>query len=322
MSIDLILVLIIAIPFGVLFFIADYYEPKLLHVHASLIAGISVSYFFLIVLPEIAERLPEFPFHLTIFEYLFVLIGFSFIHVTEKLILQKAEVRTQKKMRKLIKKEQILEAVERNTEKILTKELKKESLDEPALRELARTLSELNEEEEDMKIGINNYKIKIQNKINKELSNFRQVTDYLYHFLVGIILVGLLRIELLGGVLFFVYAFFRTAVTKRSEAHLIFTDLEIYEEQQFEQKQVFKYLSCGSALTGIIIGLIINAFLPANLELLFIFYSFISGVILYVIVREVIPEKEKGNPLKFLIGLVGFTIVIIIINIFTDVLYV
>ncbi|MFX1391789.1 MAG: hypothetical protein ACFE9Z_17125 [Promethearchaeota archaeon] len=320
MSVNLIIVLILGLAFGILFFIADFFENKLIQVHASLIAGISISYFFLIVLPEIAQRLPEFPFHLKLFEYLFVLIGFSFIHVSEKFILQKAEMRTQKKMRKLIQKEKILESVEHNMEKILTKELTHENLDEVVLREIARTLSELNEEEEGMRSEINNYKIKIQNKINKELTNFRLITDYIYHFLVGIILIGLLRIELIGGILFFVYALFRTVVTKRSEAHLIFTDLEIYEEQKFEEKPIIKYISCGSALTGIIIGLIINSFLPVNLELLFIFYSFISGVILYVIVREVIPEKEKGNPLKFLIGLVGFAVVIIIINVFTSVL--
>ena len=320
MSINLIIVIILALIFGILFFIADYFENKLIQVHASLIAGISVSYFFLIVLPEIAERLPAFPFHLKLFEYLFVLIGFSFVHVSEKLILQKVEIKTQRKMRKLLKKEKILESVERNMEKILTKELIHENQDEIALKEIARTLSELNQQEEEMKLEINNYKIKIQNKINKELTNFRTITDYIYHFLVGIILIGLLRIELIGAILFFIYAFFRTVVTKRSEAHLIFTDLEIYEEQKLEQKPIIKYLSCGSALTGIIIGLIINTFFPVNLELLFIFYSFISGVILYVIVREVIPEKEKGNPLKFLIGLVGFAVIIIIINIFTSVL--
>ena len=320
MSINLIIVLVLGLVFGILFFIADYFENRLIQVHASLIAGISVSYFFLIVLPEIAERLPTFPFELKLFEYLFVLIGFSFIHVSEKIILQKVEVHTQKKMRKLLAKEKVLESVERNMEKVLTKELTRENLDKPALKELARTLSELNEQEEGMKKEINDYKIKIQNHVNEELTKFRYITDYIYHFLVGIILIGLLIIELIGGILFFIYAFFRTIVTKRSEAHLIFTDLEIYEEKKFEEKPILMYISCGSALTGIIIGLLINSFLPVNLELLFIFYSFISGVILYVIVREVIPEKEKGDPLKFLIGLVGFSIIIIIINVFTNVL--
>ena len=169
MSVDLIIVVILALTFGILFFIAEYFEHKLIQVHASLIAGISVAYFFLIVLPEIAERLPVFPFGLELFEYLFVLIGFSFVHISEKLILQKVEVKTQRKMRKLLKKEKILESVEHNMEKILTKELTHENLDEAVLREIARTLSELNEQEEGMKTEINNYKKKIQNHITKEL---------------------------------------------------------------------------------------------------------------------------------------------------------
>ncbi|GAG66606.1 unnamed protein product, partial [marine sediment metagenome] len=74
-----------------------------------------------------------------------------------------------------------------------------------------------------------------------------------------------------------------------------------------------------ATLTGVCIGLLFELFLPVKLglELIYILFSFISGVILYTIVREVIPEKEKGNPLYFLIGVVGFTIIIFIINFYT-----
>ena len=89
------LVFFISIAFGIFFFIADYYENKIVKLHASFIAGISVAYFFLIVLPEIPERLPEAPFDLKLFEYLFVLVGFTFVHLTEKFILQKVESKTQ-----------------------------------------------------------------------------------------------------------------------------------------------------------------------------------------------------------------------------------
>jgi hypothetical protein len=234
--------------------------------------------------------------------------------------LQKVVAGTQKKMRKLLKKEKTLEVVEHNMEMILTRELKHEEIDEAALRDIARTLSELNVQEEEMKIAVNKYKNKIQNHINEDLRKFRFITDYIYHFLVGIILVGLLIIELIPGILFFFYAFFRTLVSKRSERHIIFTDLEIYEEVRYEEGSIMTYILGTSALTGIAIGIVINAFLPKNLELLFVFYSIISGVILYVIVREVIPEKEKGDPIKFIIGLIGFTIIILLINIFTNVL--
>ncbi len=318
MAVNFIIVLVLAFVFGSLFFLADYFEHKFILLHASFIAGISVAYFFLIVLPEISERLPEFPFHLEFFEYLFVLIGFVFIHITEKLILQKVEFGTQKKIRKLLTKEKTLEAVEHNMERILTRELKHDKLDEATLKEIAQTLKALNDQEEEMKSEINNYKIKIQNHINNDLHQFRLTTDYIYHFLVGIILIGLLSIDTLSGILFFFYALFRALVSRRSERHIIFTDLEIYEEAEHEHNPVLKIFLSTAAFTGILIGFLIDSLIPINLEILFIFYSFISGVILYVIVREVIPEKEKGDPIKFIIGLVGFTVVIIIINAFTN----
>ncbi|MHA2180822.1 MAG: hypothetical protein ACXAAH_05300 [Promethearchaeota archaeon] len=320
MAVNFILVLILALVFGSFFFIADYFEHKFIKLHVSFIAGISVVYFFLIVLPEISERLPEFPFNLKVFEYLFVLIGFVFVHIVEKLILQKVESGTQKKMRKLLVKEKTLEDVEHNMERILTRELKHDKLDEEALKDIAQTLTVLNDQEEEMKSEINRYKIKIQDHINLDLHKFRLITDYVYHFLVGIILVGLLSIETITGILFFIYAFFRALVSKRSERHIIFTDLDIYEESEHEHQPIVKIFISTAAFTGILIGLFMNFLIPISLELLFIFYSFISGIILYVIVREVIPEKEKGNPIKFLIGLVGFTLVIIIINFFTNVL--
>ena len=95
---EVLIIILVAIAFGIFFFIADYYEHKISPLHASFIAGISIAYFFLIVLPEIAENLPAAPFELPFFEYLFVLIGFSFVHITEKLILRKVESKTQKKM--------------------------------------------------------------------------------------------------------------------------------------------------------------------------------------------------------------------------------
>ena len=249
MTDSLIMVIILSLIFGVFFFISDYYEHKIIKLHASLIAGISISYFFLVVLPEIGENLPEFPFHSELFEYLFVLIGFSFIHISEKLILQKVESKTQKKMRKLIKKEKTLETVEDNMENILTRELTHEELDEAALRDISQTLLTLKEQEVEMKNEIDQYKIKIQNHISKELTSFRYITDYIYHFLVGLILVGLLSFELVAGILFFIFAWFRTVISKRSEAHIIFTDLEIYETIEHEINPIKKYFLASSGLS-------------------------------------------------------------------------
>jgi zinc transporter ZupT len=148
MSINYLLIISLSLLFGGLFFLVDYYDQKHPQLHISLIAGISVAYFFLVLLPEISENQPNYPLSLKIFEYLFVVIGFVFVHVTEKLILQKVEAKSQKRMRKLLKKEQTLEEVENNMEHILTREITKDNLDQFTLKDLAQTISSSYEQEE------------------------------------------------------------------------------------------------------------------------------------------------------------------------------
>ncbi|TFG24347.1 MAG: hypothetical protein EU529_04595 [Promethearchaeota archaeon] len=318
-EIDLIIIIIIAIIFGTAFFIADFFEHKHHQLHISLIAGISVAYFFLVVLPEVASGMPEYLLNFEIFEYFFILMGFIFFHVSEKLILQKVESKSQKRMRKLLKMEKDLEFVEENIENVLESELQEEKLDIAALKNLNESILGLKEQEKTIKKEIEQYKLKIQNHLNKDLSEFRFFTNFTYHLLVGIILVGLLFIEFLAAFLFFIFAWFRIIISNRSERHIIFTDLEIYEETDYGTNLIKKTLLGLAALTGVFIGLVFELVLPIKieLELIYILFSFISGVILYTIVREVIPEKEKGNPLYFLVGAVGFIIIILFIKIFT-----
>jgi len=317
MSISFTIIAIISLIFGVLFFIVDFYQQTHPKLNVSLIAGISISYFFLVLLPEIAENIPVIPFELTFFEYLFVLIGFVFVHISEKLILQKVESKSQKRMRKLIKKEQILQSVEENIENILTKESQKDDSDDMALKDIALTIADLHKQGGEFKEEINRYKFKIQTKINEDLSSLRFFTNFSYHLLVGIIVVGLLAFDMIGGILFFLFAWFRAIITNRSESHIIFTDLEIYDTYDSNENKTRKYVLALSNILGVLIGLILDLMYFEYTELFYIFFSFTSGVILYTIVREVIPEKEKGQPIYFIIGFIGLTIIVIVINIIT-----
>ena len=101
---NFLIVAIVSLVLGIFFFVADFYEHTHPRLHVSLIAGISLAYFFLVLLPEVAVGIPIIPFEIVIFEYLFVVIGFSFVHISEKLILQKVEANSQKRMRKLLQK--------------------------------------------------------------------------------------------------------------------------------------------------------------------------------------------------------------------------
>jgi zinc transporter ZupT len=317
MAFDLFIIFLFAIIFGLLFFIEDFSTKLKIRLNISFIAGVSIAYFFIVLLPEISERLPELPLHLKIFEFLFILLGFIIIHVSEKLILQKVESKSQKRVRKLIKMEKNLEIVERNIEDIITLELtQEEKLDEYALRDLGKTLTELQDQSKEIRSEIEEKKLKIKMHIQKDLNEIRYFTDFIYHFIVGLLIVALLIIEFLSGILFFIFAYFRVIVTSGSESSLeVYSDIGI--EIKFEESRSIRFLLSSAALIGIAFGILLELFLPVNLEIIYILYSFISGVILYTIVREVIPEKEKGNPLYFLIGAVGFILIIYLVRIFT-----
>ncbi|MGV9142249.1 MAG: hypothetical protein ACOC1X_04860, partial [Promethearchaeota archaeon] len=90
--------------------------------------------------------------------------------------------------------------------------------------------------------------------------------------------------------------------------------------EEYEQCRIKRFLLSFAALIGVILGLIYELFFsPFNLEMIFVLFSFISGVILYTIVREIIPEKEKGKPLYFLMGVGAFTVFVLILNYFTSI---
>ena len=97
---------------------------------------------------------------------------------------------------------------------------------------------------------------------------------------------------------------------------MVFTDLEIVEDFTISENIVRKYLLSFSALMGVGIGILLEFIDFETTKWFYIIFAFISGVILYSIVREIMPEKEKGRPLYFLIGFIGFSILIFIINIF------
>ena len=217
----------------------------------------------------------------------------------------------------MIKKEEILETVERSIEGIINHEIQQEHLDELALKDMARTLNDLHVKGNEIMDSIKRTKLKIEKHIEKELTELRFFTDFVYHFLVGFIIYNLLLLEPLAGVLFFIFAFFRAIISNRSEkVEIPFSDLDI--KIKFEESKARQLIFALSVAIGVVFSLFFDFIIPVHneiyLEIIFVLYSFISGIILYVIVREVIPKHEKGNVSYFILGVVASTIVFVIIE--------
>lgn len=305
-------IVLLGIGLALLFFLEDLYNTKV-RIHPSLIAGIGLSYFFLVVLPEVGVRIPEYPLHLRNFEYLFFLIGITFIHISEKFILQKVEVKTRTKAHELIQHEETLEAVEKNISSLITQEISSPNIDLAALRELSQILTSLNRQEKTLRNDIISLKKTIQAHVSKDLEELRHFTKLFYHFLIGFILFNILILEIIEGLLFFLFAFF-FALIDNAPHEKLYSDLDI--EEIAEEPGLWRYIVATSTLIGLIVGIISASIAPPNLEVFYLIFSFISGVILYRIMREVIPQKEQGNIKLFLLGGIGFGLFIYIINYF------
>ena len=118
MSVDIFIPLSLGLIFGSIFFIVDVFnENKTREIQTSLIAGVTITYFFVILLPEIELGLEHFPFEL--FRYVGILIGFCAIHLTEKFILLRVENNSQLKLKEIFKEEAEITLKEKKIEKSL-----------------------------------------------------------------------------------------------------------------------------------------------------------------------------------------------------------
>ncbi|MCP4761891.1 MAG: hypothetical protein GY870_08915, partial [archaeon] len=275
MSENFLFVIIIAITLSIFFFIIEYYNTfDRMKVHRSLIAGISIAYFFFVVLPEVSQSLPEYPFHLEAFEFLFVVIGFAANHVIEKMILQKVEAKSLERDRKLHEMKRNLELVEHNLESTIEGMVLEEKVDTTDLKEIAKVCEDLKKKGKEIKKEIDITENKIAQHIEKDMKELRLISNFIYHLLIGMLLVDILHIGIVDGILFFIIAFLMATISHREETEKIFSDLDI--EIKYHETKSGKFLLASSVFVGVVIGIIFEIVMPPDLEFIFLLYSFIA----------------------------------------------
>ena len=196
--------------------------------------------------------------------------------------------------------------------KYISSEINSSEVDNAALRELVSTTQGLHRQGIQINQELSELKERISDHIHDSLEKIRYGSTFFYHFLIGIILIGLLLIDPLDGVFFFVFAFFMALISKRYQRRIVFSDLDIVVN--FQETRKMKYYLASSVFFGVMFGFLLDSIFTLNLEVLYILLSFIAGVILYSTVKYVIPEKEKGKPWWFLWSILGFSGIVLLIK--------
>jgi len=133
-------------------------------------------------------------------------------------------------------------------------------------------------------------------RLVEDLKEIHSVSFFVYHFVVGVALTGKFEEGMLEGLLFLVPVAFHAGLSTAS--------LSGIHDDMRERRSVRMLLSL-STLLGVIFAVFFR--IPHALELGLV--SFVAGVLLYIIVREFLPQKEKGEPVYFVLGLLVFALV-------------
>lgn len=135
--------------------------------------------------------------------------------------------------------------------------------------------------------------------LRKELKEVHSVTFFAYHFLIGVVIFEMLRINVISGILFFMPILLHTAVSSISMK-------EVHDE--IKSVSAFKILLALSTL----IGISMMYFVSISGTLFSILLGFIVGVMLYIVIRDSMPKETRSKPRYFVAGIVLYSLLIYI----------
>jgi hypothetical protein len=133
-----------------------------------------------------------------------------------------------------------------------------------------------------------------EDKLLKELAVEDSITSFIYHFVIGIILVGFVNQGINQGILFFIPV-------------LLFTTVSTLPVDMTKSK-IIKVILAVSTLLGILFA----KFIYPNIDptLYYILLGLVIGTLLFTVTRHSIPKNKEGKPLFFILGMIIYTILI------------
>ena len=139
-------------------------------------------------------------------------------------------------------------------------------------------------------------------RLHRNLGLLHLGVFFFYHTVVGITLVELLQTKIISGILFAISLSFIYLTTSA-----LFEELHAKKGRHILIKRI---LSAGTFLLGVIIA----ESLHINSALLFPALGFISGVLIYIIGKEVLPQQKASNPGYFTLGVILYTTILLLLN--------
>ncbi len=135
-------------------------------------------------------------------------------------------------------------------------------------------------------------------KVLKELALEDSTISFIYHFIIGMIIVSFFNKTFSDGLLFFIPVMFYTAVST----------LPV----NMTKSKIVKFILASSTTLGVLFSMFIYGSNTHHLAYILLL-GFIIGALCFTVIRHSLPNGKKGKPLFFIIGVVIYSIIIFLL---------
>ena len=125
--------------------------------------------------------------------------------------------------------------------------------------------------------------------LEEELYHLHAGGFFADHFIKGFILVAIVELEPILG--------FLTAIPFL--IHTLSSSIALKEIHSVSERALDRVLLSAAPLVGALVGLLMD--IGPNMERYFL--AFVSGLMLFLVSRDIMPKEKEGRPLFFLLGL-------------------
>ncbi len=122
---------------------------------------------------------------------------------------------------------------------------------------------------------------------------------FIYHFVIGAVLIGVLEVDVISGLLFLPPLMMFSTIGNWSLHHAYL--------QQIPHRRLF--LASSTVLGALFANSSFNSRLAEQ-----IMVNFVAGILIFMVVRESLPNPKEGKPMLFLLGIVFYTAVMFFLD--------
>ena len=137
-------------------------------------------------------------------------------------------------------------------------------------------------------------------RLHRELKEAHSLALFIYHFVLGIIVVRLFADHFLEGLLFILPLTFHTIVSGISMEDIHYG---------IKEKKILRILLSSAPLAGVLFALLLHV----SAIIFYMLLGFVVGAMLYVTIRDILPKERKGHVEYFLSGSFLYALLIILL---------